>query len=116
MVQSNTGRLFRIEIETRDVTEIDLGGASVSGGDGLVLSGRTLYVVRGALTRIDELALSEDYDRGELVRVITDPSLNVPTTAALADGRLLVVNSQFAARSGAVPLVLPFTVSALPLP
>ena len=38
VVQANAGKLFRIEIATRRVVEIDLGGASVN-GDGLELRG-----------------------------------------------------------------------------
>ena len=45
IVQSNTGKLFTVDPDTGVATEIDLGGATVVGGDGLLLDGPTLYVV-----------------------------------------------------------------------
>ena len=45
-VQSNTGELFRIDTESKEVVEIDLGGETLANGDGLLLDGRTVYVVR----------------------------------------------------------------------
>ena len=53
VVQSNTGELFRIRTDTTDVPEeesvvalIDIGGETLTNGDGLVLDEQTLYVVR----------------------------------------------------------------------
>jgi Cu-Zn family superoxide dismutase len=113
VVQSNTGKLFRIEIATRQVLEIDLGGASVS-GDGLALVGRRLYAVAdGAIV---EILLSGDLTRGDVVSQTSDPSFSSPTTNAIARGRMLVVNSQFDRLFGGQPPVLPFTVSSIRLP
>jgi Cu-Zn family superoxide dismutase len=36
VVQSNTGKLFRIDTRTKAVSEIDLGGTTLTNGDGLV--------------------------------------------------------------------------------
>jgi Cu-Zn family superoxide dismutase len=115
VVQSNTGELFRIEIATREVVEIDLGGATVTAGDGLELRGRSLYVVRNNVGIIAEVQLSGDFSSGEIVGETTDSSFAFPTTAAIANGRLLVVNSQFNARATNTQ-VLPFTVSSIPVP
>lgn len=112
-VQSNTGMLFVINIATKEVVEIDLAGVALTAGDGLVLQGNTLYVVRNALGEIAVVKLSRQYTRGEVVDVITDPSFRFPTTAEIARGRLLVVNSQFNQRGGTPEL--PFTVSAVSL-
>lgn len=49
VVQSNTGKLFRIDLATKQVAPIDLGGQTVTNGDGILLQGNTLYVVRNAL-------------------------------------------------------------------
>ena len=116
IVQSNTGKLFRVEIATQEVTEVDLGGATVTNGDGLVLQGHTLYVVRNSNGLIVKVQMSGDFSRGRVVSSTGDPSLHFPTTAARANGRLLVVNSQFDKRCpGCVP-DLPFTVSSISLP
>ena len=113
VVQSNTGKLFRIEIATREVVEIDLGGAPVN-GDGLQLLGRRLYAVAGGA--IVEVLLSGDLTRGEVVSRSTDPSFSSPTTNAIARGHMLIVNSQFDRLFSGQPPVLPFTVSSIPLP
>jgi Cu-Zn family superoxide dismutase len=112
VVQSDTGRLFRISTQDRSIKEIDLGGATVRNGDGIVLQGRTLYVVQNATATVSEVRLSGQLTRGQLVQTVSDPSFAFPTTAALTRGRLLIVNSQFNQRSNPGP----FTVSSLQRP
>ncbi len=114
VVQSNTGKLFRIEIATKTVSEISLGGATVTDGDGILLKGRTLYVVRNAEALIVEIKLAGDLSSGKVVSQTTDPSFIFPTTIASSKGRLLVVNSQFNNRGGTP--VNPFTVSSIKRP
>jgi Cu-Zn family superoxide dismutase len=115
VVQSNTGKLFRIGIPTRLVNQIDLDGTALTAGDGLALRGNTLYVVRNSLGQIAVVQLAARYGRGEVVDVITDPSFRFPTTAAIAQDRLLVVNAQFNRRGTPEGPELPFTVSAVDL-
>jgi Cu-Zn family superoxide dismutase len=116
VVQSNTGKLFRITIATKKVVEIDLGSATVTNGDGLLLRGTALYVVRNALGLIAKVRLSDNYTEGRVVSETTDPSFAFPTTIAEARGRLLVVNSQFNRRGPPPTPVLPFTVSSVRIP
>ena len=99
--KSNTGKLYRVALPTRQVSEIDLGGGAVA-GDGLVLRGHTLYAVerQGEEGFIVTIRLSHDLARGTVVSRTTDPTFDDPTTAAIARGRLLVVNSQFGERGG----------------
>ena len=112
VVQSDTGRLYRISTQDRSVQQIDLGGATVRNGDGIVLQGRTLYVVQNATATVSEVHLSGQLTEGRLVQTVSDPSFAFPTTAAIAGGRLLVVNSQFDRRTDPRP----FTVSSLQRP
>ncbi|HEX8916878.1 MAG TPA: hypothetical protein VF898_00100 [Chloroflexota bacterium] len=63
-VQSNTGKLFRIDLDTQQVTEVNLGGAPLPNGDGLWLRGHTLYAVLNSFNRIDEVQLSGDFSTG----------------------------------------------------
>lgn len=114
VVQSATGKLFRISIETKEVIEIDLGGAALTNGDGILLKGSTLYVVRNQQELIVEVKLRKRFSEGRIVSQTTDPSFAFPTTIARAQGRLLVVNSQFDKR-GSGP-ALPFTVSSIKVP
>ncbi len=113
-VQSNSGALWRVDTETSEVAEVDLGGATLATGDGALLDGRSLYVVRNDPGVVAHIELSEDYLSGEVVEEIDDPSFDFPTTLAEHDGRLFVVNSQLD-REGATA-DLPFTVSAVPFP
>lgn len=114
-VHSGRGELYRIDIETQEVAQIDLGGATVTAGDGILLVGNTLYVSRNSAGEIVPVELSEDLSQGTVGTAFSDPSLIYPTTiAAVGDGTLLVVNSQFNNREGTP--VLPFSVSQIPIP
>jgi Cu-Zn family superoxide dismutase len=114
VVQFNTGKLFRIDTRTKAVSEIDLGGATVAGGDGLVADGGRLLVVRHLDGQITEVRLLRGRREGRIGTTITSDALRFPTTAARDGERLLVVNSQFDTRGGTP--VLPFTVAAVAMP
>jgi sugar lactone lactonase YvrE len=112
LVQTNTGALYRVDAATGETIQVDLGAGSLPGGDGLVLDGQTLYVVREG--QITIVTLGSDYASGSNGASFSDPSFATPTTIARYDGCLLVVNSQFAAIQGQPQL--PFTVSSVPIP
>lgn len=95
VVQSNTGKLFRVNPRTGVAREIDLGGQSVSFGDGLELNGRTLYVVRNQLATVSVFRLGAGLRSARWIGDMTSPSLDVPTTAAFQAGRLWAVNARF---------------------
>jgi hypothetical protein len=95
IVQSGTGKLFTVNPGTGVTREIDLGGATVTNGDGLLLNGRTLYVVRNQLNRIAVVRLSTDLRSGQIVREVTNPGFSVPTTIDEFGGRLYAVNARF---------------------
>lgn len=113
-VDMNDGRLYRIDTDTREITPIDLGDETVRNGDGLVLDGRTLYVVRIAEEEIVTIGLEEDLAAGRVESRFEDPSFTWPATAARAGDRLLVVNTQFNRQEEGDP-ELPFTVSSVPV-
>jgi CubicO group peptidase (beta-lactamase class C family) len=98
----------------RDPQGIDVGGYDLANGDGLLLDGRTAYVVRNEQELIVPVKLSGEYISGEVGEPFTDPSFAFPTTIAKTDGRLLVVNSQFDKQEGEAEL--PFTVSSVEVP
>jgi hypothetical protein len=110
-VQSNTGNLFRIDIESREIIQIALGSETLTGGDGLLLDGQTLYVVRGGEGMVVPVEPSEDFASGKISEGFSDPSFARPTIVAKYGNLLLVFNSQFARRvSGETPELL-FTAS-----
>ncbi len=112
-VQFNTGKLFRINIATRQITEVTVNGTTLTGGDGMILHGERLYVVHQGV--VDVLKLKNNLRSAKLRQTITSPTFDSPTTAALHKGRLYVVNSQFGKLFASPPVAptLPFTVSVL---
>lgn len=94
-VQTNAGKLWRIDAQSGAAREIDLGGASVPNGDGLLLSGRTLYVVRNRDNRIAVVRLAGDLRSGRVTRTIRSGNFDVPTTVARIGDRLFAVNARF---------------------
>jgi hypothetical protein len=95
VVQSNTGLLFKVNPRTGVTRQIDLGGALLTNGDGLLLRGRTLFVVRNQLNLIAVVRLTRSLGSGRVVAELTDPDLDVPTTVAFTAGRLYAVNARF---------------------
>jgi Cu-Zn family superoxide dismutase len=112
VVQSNTGKLFRIDVASKAISQVDLGSQGLPGGDGMWLKGSRLFVVQG-VGQVSVVKLGDNFNKGKVDKVITDATFDSPTTMALADDRLLVVNSQFA-RGNA--FVAPFTVSSVENP
>jgi sugar lactone lactonase YvrE len=95
VVNSTVGALYRVDPQTGDTTQIDLGGASVTAGDGLLLQGSTLYVVRNQLNTIVVIDLSSDLLQGTLTGQITSPLFDVPTTIAMFGSSLYAINARF---------------------
>lgn len=108
-----TGRLFRIDTRNKEVLEVDLSGDDLRTGDGLLLDGSTLLVVREDPGAVFPVRLSDDLSRGEVEEPFGEQDLDLPTTLAEYEGTVLVVNSQF---DRADAPELPFTVTALPVP
>jgi len=94
-VQSRTGKLFLVNARNGRTHEIDLGGGSVPNGDGILLKGRTLYVVQNQDNKIAVVHLKRGLRRGEIKRYLTDSDFDVPTTIAAKAGFLWAVNARF---------------------
>jgi sugar lactone lactonase YvrE len=97
IVQSNTGELFRVHPSTGATREIALGGATVPNGDGILLDGRTLYVVQNQLNQIAVLRVNAALTSGTVRTRITDSRFAVPTTIDDHGRRLYAVNARFGA-------------------
>jgi sugar lactone lactonase YvrE len=93
-VQTANGKLFTIS-PTGVTHAIDLHGASLVNGDGILLQGRTLYVVQNQNNQIAVIKLSPDLTSGTIVRTIKSPRFDVPTTIARHGNRLYAVNARF---------------------
>ena len=104
VVKSDTGQLFRVNPRTGKATLVDLGGAVLTNGDGLLLRGRTLYAVQNRLNQVAVVKLDQRGTRGAVKRTITSPDFDVPSTVAYAKGFLYLPNARFgAADPGAIP-------------
>jgi hypothetical protein len=95
VAQSSTGKLFRVDPATGVAGELDLGGANLNYPDGLELLGHTLYVVRPFDNRVTVISLAARLASGVVLGDVADPSLDIPSTATVASGRLWAVNLRF---------------------
>ena len=94
-VQTNTATLFAIDPKTGVADRIELSGGDVMNGDGLLLEGRTLYVVQNQLNRVAVIRLAHDLESGTVVRHLTHPAFSVPTTIDRLGRRLYLPNARF---------------------
>jgi sugar lactone lactonase YvrE len=95
IVHSTLGVIYAVDPQTGVARTVDLGGASVTAGDGLLLEGNRLSVVRNRLNEISVFTLAADYSSATLVETISDPGFDVPTTIAAFGNRLYAVNGRF---------------------
>ncbi|MFT4075756.1 MAG: hypothetical protein QM647_09525 [Asticcacaulis sp.] len=114
VIQMNKGLLFKIDIASKQVTPIDVGGADLTGSDGLVLDGQTLYVVRQWSDEIATVSLDATLTHGIAISRFKDAGLAYPATAAIVGSDLVLVNTQFNTRDDH-SAVRPFTLVKVPL-
>jgi sugar lactone lactonase YvrE len=113
VVASNLGVLFRVDPRTGVATAIDLGGETVVNGDGLLLSGRTLYVVQNRLNTVAVIRLNHRGTAGTVQQRVTDARFDVPTTVAAFGDRLYLPNARFGVAS---PETATYNAVAIPRP
>jgi sugar lactone lactonase YvrE len=113
---STAGGLYTVDPGTGVVRRIPVAGSpAVAGGDGLELLGNRLYVVRGSRgSDVTVVRLRPDRAgwTGTVTGVLTDPRLDVPSTATVALGRLWAVNARFGVAS---PNTAAYSAIGLPL-
>lgn len=114
IVQSGTGKLFRVNPHNGVAREVDLGGETLTNGDGLLRQGhRTLYVVQNRFNTVAVLHLSKDATSARVVARVTDPRFDIPTTVAAFGDRLYLPNARF---STPPEPTTPYTVVAIRRP
>lgn len=107
LIQSNTGLLFKVTANSGEAEQVDLGGATLPAGDGLLLQdGRTLYVVQNS-NQISVVKLDRSFGSGKVIDTIKNNNFDVTTTVAPFGGFLYVVNARFGNPN---PQPLPYTV------
>jgi hypothetical protein len=112
-VQSSTGKLFRLDPRTAAATEIPVEGGPLLNGDGLEQARGKLYVVRNRDNLVAEVRLSRSFDAAEVLRTLSDPQFDIPSTATYAAGFLWAVNARFT--TNPVTPETPFTVERVSL-
>lgn len=96
IVNSVDGLLYKVRPGSGVAILIDLDGETLLNGDGILLEGRTLYVVQNRMNQIAVVSLTNsDLDEGEIVNTITDDDFRVPTTIARFGDSLYAVNARF---------------------
>jgi streptogramin lyase len=98
VVQSSTGLLFRMDAATGEATQIPLTGGDggrLPNADGILLSGRTLYVVQNRLNKVAVVRLGRRLRDGRIRREITHRAFDVPTTVARLGSSLYLPNARF---------------------
>jgi sugar lactone lactonase YvrE len=100
VVNSTAGKVFTVDPMTGTADEIELSGGNVAFGDGILLDGKTLYVIQNQLNQVAVVALSPDLSSGAITGILTSPPTNpellqIPTTIAQFGNRLYAVNARF---------------------
>ena len=113
---STAGGLYVVSPVTGVATSVPVRGAeAVVSGDGLVLRGSVLYNVRGngaSAVQVIDLVRKAGTWYATVRGDITDPTLDVPSTATLNGSNLWAVNARFGV---ADPTTADFYVTQLPL-
>jgi sugar lactone lactonase YvrE len=92
VAHSTNGALYTVNPKTGASAVI--AGISVPSVDGIELSGKTLWAVQNT-NQITRIRLNRDMTAGTIVKVITSPNFEVPTTAARFGNILAVVQAKF---------------------
>jgi streptogramin lyase len=95
VIQTSTATLFRVDPDSGEATIVDLGGASLPFGDGLLVVGNTLYVVQNRLDQVAVIRLDAGGTTGSLVETLTSENFDVPTTVAAYGSSLFLPNARF---------------------
>jgi trehalose/maltose transport system substrate-binding protein len=97
LVNFSAGKLYRVDPDTGDTTNIE--GVSVPEADGLLLDGKTLYVVYTnteiGSEQVAVVQLDPELTSGAIVDSIASDDFDVPTTVAGFGNALYVVNARY---------------------
>ncbi|MFI0407519.1 SMP-30/gluconolactonase/LRE family protein [Actinomadura sp. 3N508] len=109
------GDLYRLDIATGAVRKVVLSGGDVRNADGLELQHGRLWTVHNVDNAISRWRVARDGTGARRERLLSDASLQIPTTLVRSRGTLYVVRSQFdkgGPLGGGTPEI-PFTVAAV---
>lgn len=97
VAHSGLGAVFTVNPVTGASQTIAITGGAITPGtpDGILLDGRTLWVVENFAERVVKVELSPDLSSGQITAAITSDLFQIPTTVAERGNRLAIVNARF---------------------
>lgn len=96
IVQSNTGKLFKVDASSGETSEIDLGSDSVPNGDGILLDGADrLWVLQNQQKLLTRIHVPPQLASGTIEKRQEISGTDVPTTLARSGNYLALVNARF---------------------
>ena len=95
IVNHESGGLFTVDPTTGESRKIEVAGLVLGTLDGLLLQGRSLWVVENFANQVVRVELAPDLSHGEITKTITSPLFRIPTTVARHGNRLALVNARF---------------------
>ena len=95
LVVAHTNSAVLNTVDPRTGASRTIAGVSVPNVDGILLEGRTVYVVQNFSNQVTEYRLSGHLSSGRLLKTVTSGLFETPTTVARFGDRLAVVNAKF---------------------
>jgi hypothetical protein len=95
LVVAHTNSAVLNTVDPRTGASATIAGVSVPNVDGILLEGRTVYVVQNFSNQVTEYRLAGNLSSGRLLKTVTSKLFETPTTVARFGDRLAVVNAKF---------------------
>jgi hypothetical protein len=95
LVVAHTNSAVLNTVDPRTGASRTISGVSVPNVDGILLEGRTVYVVQNFSNQVSEYRLAGNLRSGRLLKTVTSTLFETPTTVARFGDRLAVVNAKF---------------------
>ena len=94
---SALGAMITVNPQTGSSRTIEITGGTITPGtpDGILLDGKTLWVVENFAERLVKIRLSSDLSSGRITAAVTSDLFRIPTTVAERGDRLAIVNARF---------------------
>lgn len=97
VAHSDLGAVMTVDPATGSSRTIEITGGAITPGtpDGILLDGKTLWVVENFAERLVKVRLDSDLSSGRITAAVTSELFRIPTTVALRGSRLAIVNGRF---------------------
>lgn len=97
VAHSGLGAMFTVDPATGSSRTIEITGGAITPGtpDGILLDGKTLWVVENFAERLVKVQLNSDLTSGQITAAVTSELFRIPTTVADRGNRLAIVNARF---------------------